>query len=1018
MKRFIYILLTVSAFLYQICLEADAQGKKQKTARVTSTVVDINGTAIGNVLVTANEGRSQVLTAPDGTFRIWTYSNATLLLEKNGYETRTVNVRDWKVGERIILEKAPLYSGQDNSVDLPYGIEATERSVTGSVFSISGDELLSYPDLVLGNSLAGRITGLTVLQQPGEFGRNEPKFYVRGFSTLGNNEALVLVDGLERSMDGMMAEEIESVTVLKDAASKILYGPRAANGVILVKTKRGERYKRTIDVSVEYGVTIPVALPDYLNSADYVRLYNEACLNDGLKPFYSQSMLDGYAASAGPNDLRYPDVDYYDYFLKKTGSYRKVNAAFTGGNEGARYAVSLGYIGGDGIEKIGKTTVTDRFNVRGNLDVRISDAVTAFLDVAGRIEFDNMANFSAADFFGAMSSHRPNEYPLFLEGDLIDNDMYGDMVFGGSFEHPDNLYMSRAHGGNKTDRYFTGQANFGFNFELDRLLKGLDIKLYITMDNYSYLAKGQTLRGVTYAPVWYQDASGNEVLDLVDLTERKYQGDTDITGKLNEYNLGYYANLTYGRKIKDHKFDITLLYAYYTNETPGWAQDIKNMNTVLRAAYEYKDKYYFEATGALMGSGRFSKLHRFNVSPALGAGWVMSEEDWFDAPAVDYLKLRASTGLLGYDANTPFYLYEQRWSNKGDLGFGNPNDEVSIGTVGSASDGNPDLMWEKSFQTNAGLDLLMLDGRFSLTADYFYEYRYNIVQQVWSNFETTAGHMIPYQNWGIVRSQGAELDVTWSEKRGDFRYSVGVGASYATSEILRDDVLPYAPGDEGRSTEGMPADYMMGYLSQGLFPTDFNIASYPRQTFGMYQSGDIRYRDMNGDNVIDDLDMRMVGNSIPRTVLSLDINLNYKGFGLYLLGTANLGYDVLLDNSYYFGNRSTGKYSAAALDRWHPVNNPDGTFPRLTTTDGENNFQTSDFWIADASFFRLKNVELSYTFSNRNLNAVVSKVRVFARGTNLWTVSRIKGLDPEVLDGGVTSYPLMMTVTGGVSVTF
>lgn len=1016
MKKCIYILLLILS-LSGITVEMASQPKR-KSVQVSAKIVDTQGIPVGKVLVTSKEGAVQTYSAPNGNFKIWTFDNSVILLEKNGYETRTVQVSKGKVGNRIVMEKKPLFSGESDVVNLTYGISATERSVTGAVSSVSGRDLMTYPDLVVENSLSGRLSGLTVIQQAGEFGRNQPQLYVRGYSTFGNNQAIVLVDGLERPMNGLLPEEIESVTVLKDATSKILYGPRAANGVILVKTKRGERYKRSIEASVEYGVTLPVALPEYLGAAEYAGLYNEACLNDGISPFYSQKDLDGYASSSGMNDLRYPDLDYYDYFLRKSGAYRKITTTFMGGNEGTRYWVNLSYLGGDGIEKVGKTTVADRFSVRGNLDIRISDAVSAYLDVAGRLELDNMANQTASEFFGAMSSHRPNEYPLFLEGEAVRSSIAGDEVLGGSFIHPDNLYSSRVYGGYRSDRYFTGQADLGFDIDLKDWVKGLQARLYLTMDNYSYISKGQTLQSVTYAPVWSLDGSGTEKVEFVDLYERKYQGDVDIMKKSNEYNLGYYADLSYKRDFSGHLLDLDLLFSYYRNETPGSAQDIKNLNTVLRAAYSYKDRYYLEATGALMGSGRFAGSNRFKVFPALGAAWVMSEENWFNAPAVDFMKIRVSSGLLGYDATTPFYLYEQRWSNKGDIGFGNPNDETNIGTTGSASEGNPDLRWEKSFQTNAGVDLTMFDTRFDLSFDWFYEYRYDIIQQVWSNWQTTAGHMVPYQNWGVVSSQGFELDVNWHEQRGDFSYAAGLGVDFSASKILRDDNIPYADGDSGRSTVGAPVDYILGYRSSGLFPAGFDRSTYPMQTLGHYQAGDIRYLDMNGDNIIDDLDKRYIGNTLPRTVLSLDLNLNYKGFGLYVLGTAHLGYDKLLNNSYYWGARETGKYSAIARDRWHPTANPDGTYPRLTVTEGTNNFTASDFWLEDAAFFRLKNVELSYTFTSKNLNSVVGSVKAYVRGTNLWTVSAIRDLDPEVLNGGVTSYPLMSTITGGVSITF
>lgn len=1017
MKKLVYILLLLFLLLD---LEVFSKPRKQKTViKIEAVVVNAAGVPLDNVLVTAGEGRNQVMSSANGEFELKAYDNSVLLFEKNGYESKVVHVNKGKKLSKIILEQKPLYSGEKDIVELPCGMSATQRAMVGAVSSVSGEELISYPDLVVANSLSGKIPGLTILQQAGEFGRSEPQIYVRGFSTFGNNQAIVLIDGIERSMESLSPEEIKSVTVLKDAVSKILYGPRAANGVVLITTKRGQKYKKSIDVSVDYGVTMPVSLPEYLDAEQYARLYNEACLNDGLPEFYSQQHLNGYKTSSGPDDLKYPNVDYYDYFLKKTGSYRKVSVNFTGGNESTQYFVTMGYLGSNGMEKVGKTTVTDRFRVRGNVDIRINKIISAFLDVAGKIEFDNMANCSASEFFGALSSHRPNEYPFFLTGEQIDKTLYGDgNIYGGSFIHPNNLYDTIANGGYRTDRYFTGQTNLGFNLNLSEILEGLSAKLYITMDNYSYLSKGQTLRSITYAPVWYESADGLEKLDLVELRERKYQGDVDIMDKSNRYNLGYFGNLSYGKTYLGHNFDINALFSYYRNESPGIAQDIKNTNAVLRASYSYKDKYYLEATGALMGSGRFSKANRYQVFPALGGAWIMSEESWFSSRIVDYMKFRVSSGVIGYDATTPFYLYDQRWSNKGDIGFGNPNDDINISTTGASYEANPDLKWEKSFETNIGIDLLLFNDRLKVNADYFAEYRYDIIQQVWSNYQTTAGHLIPYQNWGVISSYGGELNIQWKETRRDFNYSLGISSSFATSKILRSDEIIYDNGNAGRSIKGFSADYIMGYISDGLFPADFNIKDYPFQTTGVYQAGDIKYSDMNNDMIVDDLDVRPIGNSFPKSNLSFDIELNYKGLGLHILGTACLGYDKMLNNSYFWGNTGYGKYSVLAMDRWHADNNPSGTYPRLTVTGGDNNFIPSDFWLAKANFFRLKNIELSYLIKTKNLNSVINKIKIYVRGTNLWTVSGIKDVDPEVTDGGINAYPLLRTIAGGVSISF
>ncbi len=996
---------------------AQKKSRKSRSVNVTvvSSVTDAEGTPLSEVLVSGNEGRTKVYTSEKGQFSIEVLDKTVLLFEKDGYETMTVDV-DGNIGRRIVMESRPLLSGEDDILELPQGIITTRRAVTGSVSSIRGEELMTYPDLVTGNALAGKLSGLTVVQQSGGLGSNSPEFYVRGYSTTGNAQAVVLVDGLERPFDDLLPEEIESVSVLKDAAAKILYGPRAANGVVFVKTKRGQAYKRSIDVSVDCGIAIPVAMPKYLDAAQYAVLYNEACENDGLKPYYSQEQINGYASGTGMNDLKYPDVDYYNDFLRKTGMYRKATLQFMGGGKTARYVLTAAYIGGSGLEKVGDATDNNTLSIRANLDVDITDFFSAYLDVAGRVALDKTNSLGAGSMFGKFSTLRPNEYPITLVGDEIDSSLYGDSVYGTSLSKSGNVYTEMAYGGYSKTRVFTGYTNVGFNLDASKFVNGLKAKVYFTLDNYSSLEQGQTITSALYAPIWYTDAAGNSKFELINLKLNKTQGDIDINSKKNYYDMGYYAGISYDRIIGDHDIDVTASWMYWRNEKPGSNQDVKNSNLVLRAAYGYKDRYYIDVTGAMMGSGRFAKGNRQFFSPAVGLGWIMSEESWFKNNIVNYLKLRGSFGILGYDANTSFYLYDQRWKNNGDMGFGNDN-SINIATVGTSYAPDPNLKWEKSREFNIGVDAMISDARLGISAEYFNEYRYDIIQKVSSHYQTTQGHLIAYENWGAVANQGIEAELSWNDRHGDFEYGVGFMASWSKSRIVRANELNYTGVNADRSLVGRSADYINGYVSSGLFGPDFNRADYPVQAIGAYGAGDIRYVDMNNDGIVDDLDKRMIGNSHPRTILSLDIDLKWKGFGLYVLGTAHLGFDQLLTSSYYW-NRGNQGYSEVVLDRWHPVNNPGGTYPRLTTTNGTNNFSNSDFWIKDASFFRLKNVELSYTFTNRNLNSVLSKFKVYVRGTNLFSISGIKGLDPEVIDGGVTNYPLLRNIVGGIAVTF
>lgn len=992
--------------------------KRAKTTKaalivnINTTIVDEDNRPIKDAEIIASEGAITHYTDKEGKVSIQSRANGIILVEALGYEDIIVDLAKEQFPKILKMKKTEMLASGKYKIERPDGGVTYQKNLVGAIGSTTGEDLSTYPDFSLSNTLQGRVPGLVVRSNVNGLGNNTATLYVRGLHGYTNNDAIVIVDGIERSMDDIIPEEVETIDVLKDATAKILYGARAANGVLVVTTRRGEANKRVIRASVEAGVMLTTRLPKFLNSYDYATLYNEARRNDGMPDFYSSDQLNGYKNSSGVNDLLYPNVDYYDYFLQKQSMYRKAMVDLNGGNNKVRYSMIVNYVGGNGFEKIGDRPDLNRLNVRGNLDIKITDYLSVVADAAARLELRDWSSVDGSTTFSNLSTLRPNEYPLTISSDALglEPDAKGVPFFGASIRQPENLFANMEYGGFTSERYVTSQTNIGLDFTLDKFVKGLRASAFMTFDNYNYFRQGQVNVYPTYAINMI-----NGEPEFRQMKQLNLQDDQSRLGEETRRTLGWRANVGYSNRFGKHDVAAMLAYHYYQDEVKGDAQDVKNTNTTLRLNYGFDNKYVFEGDLALMGSNRFEKGNRYFLSGAIGAGWILSNEAFLiDCDAINFLKVKASMGILGYDRSTDFLLYKTAWQNGDNLSLGEQN-KSTYHTTQLLRLGNKNLKWERSTEWNIGVEGFFLRNRLKAEINYFNELRDNIIGIQGSAYADVLGNFVSYHNIGKVRNNGIDAYVQWNDRNGDFSYQVGVNITWSKNKLLKWDEVNFP--DSYLKTVGKPTDVMMGYQALGLFGKDVSLGRNIPQLLGNYQDGDIAYVDLNNDGVVDARDKKMLGNSYPRTVLGIDANLQYKNWGLYILGTAELGLNVWKNNAYY-QNKGEGKYSVLALDRWHPENNPNGTYPRLTTTEGENNFVNSSFWLGNGSYFRLKNVELSYTINNKKENALAKKIKIFGRGTNLFSLSKEKDLDPELINAGINNYPVYRTLTGGVTVTF
>lgn len=984
----------------------------------TSVVTDEKGLPIGNALVTVNEGTQELRTDGKGAFSFSSVIGASVTVEAAGYSTKVLTLDGDALPVSISLTPSLLFTAASDVVRLPLNTATTRRQFTGANGQVSGSELAKYPDLSLHNTLQGRVMGLYVSSNTGGLGNNVASLFVRGLQRQDNNGALLLVDGIERPINFMNPEEIASVQVLKDPVSKSMYGPRAANGIVLITTKRGKENTKILEVSSEYGYSTATRLPQYLNSAQYATLFNEARANDGLAPFYSAAAINGYRNSTGENDLLYPNVDYYNYFIQRSAPIRRITVNYSGGSNNTNYALVLGYTGAAGFEKVGVTPQQDRLNLRGNLNFKVSDDFSVFADAAGIIEVRKWSGWNQDQVFGALSTHRPNEYPLLINdsGLLKVGSPLGLAYFpplGGSRERPDNLYGQLLYGGSTSHNYFYGQTNFGMDLGLGRFVKGLSVKSVFHFDNYQFFQSGRDNVPVTYATQVLTASTGRDSVAYTALRQRSDQQRDQRQGEdiSRVYGLTTSLNYMVGNDVSNFRSSLT--YFYYRNEDRNSYQNIENINTSYKGAYSYKNKLYFDGIVSMMGSNKFARGNRLKFFPSAGAAWVLSEEDFLKGSKASFLKLKASAGILGYDRATDFYLFQSRWQDNGTINFGEVSNTFSSGRSVLNVVGNPGLQWEKSREWEVGIEGLLFGNKVGLEFNYFNTLRSDIILNPANLYSSLAGGYFGRLNLGKIKNAGFEGEVNWKGQAGKFGISTGLNFTYSKNEILAtNDVTPL---DQGLNVLGNSTDAIYGYVSKGLFKSQQEIDNSPRQLLGPYTIGDVVYEDLNRDNVIDARDRKVIGNSFPRLTVGLNIGFSYRNFSLSVLGVSQTGADNVLNNSYYRFDGIT-KYSEAALNRYHPVNNPSGMYPRLTSAFSANNNATSTFWLQSSNYFRLRNAELAYTLSKGA--AVVKGMRIFARGTNLFVLSENKELDPEAINSGVTNYPFYRTVTFGFSFKF
>ena len=1018
------------------CIQAFAQ------IPVKGRVVDADGEPLpGVVVMQKSSGSMGAMTDENGNFSLSVSSaDAVLIFTLMGYQDAEEPVGA-KRHFNVTLKDDTTFL--DEAVVVGYGVQK-KGTLTSSIASINREKLSSAPTDNMSNMLGGKLPGLVSRQTSGVPGENEAQIYIRGISTTGTSTPLVLVDGVERDFSNLDPSEIADITILKDAASAAVYGVKGANGVILVTTRRGDVASTTVTYNASLTMSGNAEMIELLNGEEFAYWHNKASDLDGLMREYSEQQI-GYIRNGNDPQGIFGSTDYLDLIFKKVAYGQNHNLSISGGSKSVRYFVGGSYLDQDGIID---NVWFKRYNLRSNVDINLSDDLTLKLDVSGRIENRHQNGVSAGSsdptasldngsaeygykniVFYALSA-RPTTRPMTPDGVYI------------GYQNP--LVARDASGFQEKNRSFV-QTGVTLQYNVP-FVKGLTAKAMGSYDFQNTLQKKLLLPCDQVTPKY---SGADETLTLTpgnsphlasgvnQLTEsHQLFSRYTFTAQLNYQNtfdlhevgadLVWEQSGTSSRYFAAGKqnFAITEIpdLDFSTDVTPnsvrGYHSNTGRQGLLLRANYVYDGKYIVSASLRNDWSAKFSKSHRLGVFPALSLGWRMNEA----------LKLRASWGVLGNDSISDFlYVQGVSLSTKPTAVInGKPVQSISTTSVP-----NSDITWETTTTYNVGADLRLWDGLLSAEADVFYKVTTNILQsQAGENPPSIGSNFPAIVNSGVVDVKGFELSLKHENKVGELAYTIGANTSFARNRYISINDSDNIPAYQSKLGQSLGA--VLGYVSDGLYRDEQDLASSPK-TSNAVRVGDIKYKDLNGDGKITAEDRTWIARSpIPEVMFGLDFNFKWRGFDAVLFFQGATNTEIMLCGTYSALGYSDGTYYTQAFKwgsnppkylvegSWTP-DHTDASYPRLSTQSSPNNVYTSDFWARDASYLRLKNVQLGYTFPKTvTRKFYVDALRLYVSASNVFTISGLSalGIDPEAPSVNNGYYPQQRVVSLGASLTF
>lgn len=1049
---------------------AKVQTTQNHKITVSGTVLDktTNDPLIGVSVVVKGVANAGTITDMDGKFTLkLPYAEAPLVFSYLGYQPQEI-VPGAKKELTVLLQEDT--KALQEVVVVGYTKQRKETMI-GSVATITTKDLTQSPTANINNALAGRLPGLIVNQYAGgEPGVDQSELFIRGKATYGNQSAIVIVDGIERDMSYLAPDEIETFTILKDASATAAYGIRGANGVIVITTKRGKAAeKATVNLKASIGINQPIGFPEYLGSADYATLYNEARLNDAKMTgadisslnLFSQQAIDNFRRAKGDNSdgLGY-DWDYYD-FAFKPGLQEDVSLSIRGGTDKVRYYVLANYFSQGGNYKYSNAGEYDsqtkftRYNFRSNIDININRYLSTRLDLGARIT-DRNAPGTTAGRLMTICATQPPYLPILVEENAHpQNEEYiqqnpRGMLYG------DNIYrynllgeLSRTGYLNEKNTYLNG--SFAMNLDMEFLTKGLKAEVMFSYDASEGRWINRKLdtykdgyreypKYATFMPIEGSDAymAGGHYTGAYK-TGNKYDIDQTIgngfSHNASDGRTYIQARLDYNRLFSNRHEVTAMLLANRGNRTVNNELAYHSQGITGRFAYYYNQKYLMEFNFGYNGSENFAPGKRYGFFPAGSIGWVVSEEEFMKkASWIDFLKVRASYGLVGSDNVSSRFPYLAFYGGGSGYDFGN-NFGTNVGGTSEGNLANANLTWEKARKLNVGIDFTTLNQRLALTIDAFYEYRFDIITDMNSDgimgYPDIVGKDAALQNLGEVSNRGVDIELSWNDKIGkDFRYYIRPNLTFSRNrleykaEVARKNSWREETGK--RLYENFV--YVFDHFVADQEEADrLNKIGY--QPWGQLIPGDVVYKDLDRNGVIDDEDRTAMGNPrSPELMFGIPFGFQYKNFDFSVLLQGATKSSILLNGAAVFDfpqfeQDKIGRVKKMHLDRWTPETAATAKYPALHYGTHDNNKNgNSSLFLYDASYLRLKNVEIGYNVSPKLLRKFhVQQARIYVQGLNLLTFDKLGDvdIDPETKSGdGASWYPIQKVFNFGIDITF
>ncbi len=1007
-----------------------------QTKQVTGVVKDATGETVIGASVVEKGTTNGVITDFDGVFKLTVSENAVLQISYIGYQTQEVKVAGKTTLDITLREDTEML---EEVVVVGYGAQKKE-SVIGAISQVTSKDLLSTPSANISQAISGKITGVITSQTSGAPGADDAQIYIRGRATFaGDAQPLVLVDGVERSFSQIAPDDIETISVLKDASATAVYGVRGANGVMLITTKRGKEQKPVVSLTANWQIQSPTRKDTYLDSYQSVMLLEEALANDGLPSQFSADDIEMYRRSvagelSGRDAMLYPNVDWYDQVLSNTAPAQRYNVSVTGGTKRMRYYASGEFYDQKSIVKnlsndqFGNTSSPGfrRYSFRANTDFFLTTDLTFSVNFGTRFEErrgpntnDSAPNYS--EIFYELN-HTPGW--LFPVSYSIPNGESTRTLYAGTSQYQNNIVARLTEAGYYKSTNVVNETNFIVDYKMDWLTEGLSVKGMLSFDYENLHRNNYTRNFATYE---LNDDTNYESLTAYN----KFNTDTELTHGsefTSIYKLYMEAQVNYARKFGKH--DVTAMALYMQNDYRSKADLAKRYQGLVgRVTYAWDDRYLAEFNAGYNGSENFMKGKRFGFFPAFSIGWRLSNEPFMQKYSdwLNNLKIRASYGQVGNDVYQvngvqQRFLYEQKWSQiTNDYYFG------TTGQTGiyDAQYPNYGVTWERAHKYNVGIEFGFFNGMLTGNVDVFYEKRNDILTTYLTRPEWV-GVVMAAANLGKTKNQGYEIELKHSNHIGsDFHYTIGFNFSHARNEILSMDE-PSIKTDY-RKREGHPINQYFGLICDGyVTQADLDSGNLPDSRFSSdVKVGDLKYRDMNQDGFIDDRDETFIGYSdIPENMYALNLSANYKNWGFSVMFQGVDHVSRYYDAEAMFAFINGGKVKEHHLERWNPAeseayNLAHAKYPLLHYNDyGDHNQRQNSYFLKNGAFLRLKNIELSYTLPERWSHKVgMSDCRLYINANNLVTWDHLDGLtDPE--SNGSNRFPIMKTVNFGVNIKF